>query len=127
MSVPPSQFILVDGSGRTIDPEELHTSLSGDEWRSIVNDEVGSIIYTGDLDIFSAEPLESGHYLLKKVLEVQVTRFGKKTIRKQIGAKVFSVTEDAVFVVREESGLRKVYAKNLLPGSILVTGEKVFR
>lgn len=127
MSMPPSQFILVDGDGQVVDPGELRHRLAGDDWRFIVNDEVGAILYIGDLDIYSAEPLESGHYQLRRVLELQIKRFGRRTIRKQIGAKLFSVTEDAIFVVREASGLRKVYAKDLIPGSVLVTGEKVFR
>ncbi|GGF18027.1 hypothetical protein GCM10011611_24840 [Aliidongia dinghuensis] len=127
MSVPPSQIILVNGEGQIVKADQLRDLLAGDEWRFIVNDEIGSILYIGDLNIYSAEPLESGKYQLNKVLELQIKRFGKKTIRKQIGAKVFSVTEDAIFVVREGSGLRKVYAKNLIPGSILATGEKVFR
>lgn len=48
-------------------------------------------------------------------------------LRKQIGATVLSVTEDAVFVIREGQSLKKIRAEKLEPGMVLATGEKVYR
>lgn len=73
------------------------------------------------------KPTESGEFFAHHVTQISRPRFPARTLRKQIGDKVFSVTADAVFVVREGNALKKVRAERLEPGMVLASGEKVFR
>ena len=127
MASPKQQLLLVDSNGTQIDVDELIEKLGGDKAKVLADDEVGLIIYVGDLDYYNLIPIETGEFLAQPVTQVSRPRFPANTLRKQIGARVFSVTEDAVFVIREGSSLRKVRAGNLEPGMVLASGEKVFR
>jgi hypothetical protein len=124
---PKEQLLLVDSNGTQIEVDELIEKLRGDEARVLADDEVGLIIYVGDLEYYDLSPIETGEFLARPVTQVSRPRFPANILRKQIGARVFSVTEDAVFVICEGSSLRKVRAGNLEPGMVLASGEKVFR
>jgi hypothetical protein len=124
---PKEQLLLVDITGTLIEVDELVEKLRSDEARVLADDEVGLIIYVGDLEYYNLTPTETGEFLAQPVTQVSRPRFPVNVLRKQIGARVFSVTEDAVFVIREGSSLRKVRAGKLEPGMVLASGEKVFR
>ena len=127
MASPKEQLLLVDRTGALIGVDELVEKLRNDEARVLADDEVGLIIYVGDLEYYNLTPTETGEFLAQPVTQVSRPRFPVNVLRKQIGARVFSVTEDAVFVIREGSSLRKVRAGKLEPGMVLASGEKVFR
>lgn len=103
--------------------------------RILADDEVGLVVYVGDLDIYSLARMghpvtghvigESDAYWTQKINEISLIRFGD-AVRRQIGSVVRSVSADSVFVVREGDKLRKVTAKDLKPGMTLRTGEKVY-
>lgn len=127
MASPDKHLILVDRDGNPISTEELVQRLRSDQARVLADDQVGLVIYVGDLDIYELLPIETGEFLARHVTQISRPRFPVQILRKQIGARVFSVTADAVFVVRDGTILRKVRAENLNPGMVLATGEKVFR
>ncbi len=102
---------------------------------SIADDEVGFVAYVGDMDIFTISglghpvtgapsPHERGHWV-QKVSEISIVRFGE-SIRRQIGSVVKTMATDSIFVIRDGDILRKVKAKDLKPGMVLHTGEKVY-
>jgi hypothetical protein len=124
---PKEQLLLVDSEGKSIAVDEFIEKLRRDEARVLANDEVGLIVYVGDLGIYELTPTETGEFLGRPVTQVSRPRFPVRILRKQIGPRVFSVTADAVFVVREGAALRKVRAEKLKPGMVLASGEKVFR
>jgi len=124
---PQEQVLLVDRTGTRIEVDDVVERLRCDEARVLADDEVGLVIYIGDLEYYNLTPVETGEFLAQPVTQISRPRFPVKVMRKQIGARVFSVTEDAVFVIREGSSLRKVRAGRLEPGMVLASGEKVFR
>jgi hypothetical protein len=124
---PKEQLLLVDSEGKRIAVDELIEQLRHDEPRVLANDEVGIIVYVGDLGIYEMTPTETGDFLARPVTQISQPRFAVRILRKQIGARVFSVTADAVFVIRDGNSLRKVRAEKLEPGMVLASGEKVFR
>jgi hypothetical protein len=124
---PNEQLLLVDSNGKTIVTNQLVERLLRDRSRVLADDEVGLVIYVGDLDIYELKPTETGEFLAQRLTQVSRPRFPVEILRKQIGARVFSVTADAVFVVRDGDTLRKVRAEKLAPGMVLASGEKVFR
>lgn len=126
MSSPSEQIILIDEMGQRIDIEECILQLRTDTRRVLVDDEIGVVIYVGDLNVYKLKPQDEGGYLAQKVNEISSSRFSKHLIRKQIGSVVCSVTADTVFLVTEGDFIKKVRAENLKKGMILVTGEKVF-
>lgn len=107
--------------------DELIEDLRRDDSRVLADDELGLIVYVGDLGIYELTPTETGEFLGRPVTQVSRPRFPVRILRKQIGARVFSVTADAVFVVRDGALLKKVRAEKLEPGMVLASGEKVFR
>ena len=127
MPIPGEQLILVDSKGVTIQLDNLIDRLRKDEERVLADDEIGLVIYVGDLDIYQLKNVDSGGVLAQKVTQISHPRFHTQILRKQIGSTILSVTEDAVFVIREEQNLKKVRAEKLEPGMILATGEKVYR
>ena len=127
MASPKEQLLLVDSEGKRIAVDEFIEELRRDESRVLADDEVGLIVYVGDLGIYELTPTETGEFLASPVTQVSRPRFPVRILRKQIGARVFSVTEDAVFVIRDGEALRKVRAEKLEPGMVLASGEKVFR
>ncbi len=127
MASPNEHLLLVDRDGRSIAIDQLVEKLRRDQSRVLADDEVGLVVYVGDLAIYELVPTETGEFLARQVTQVSRPRFPVQILRKQIGARVFSVTADAVFVVRDGATLRKVRAENLTPGMVLASGEKVFR
>jgi hypothetical protein len=69
-------------------------------------------------------PDMTGHWV-QKLNQVSVARFGS-SVRRQIGSVVKTLSADSVFVIRDGDRLLKVKAKDLRPGMILRTGEKVY-
>jgi cytochrome P450 len=127
MALPAEQLMLVDSAGRPVEVDGLIEQLRGEPQRVLADDEVGVVVYVGDLGIYSLKPTESGAFLAQPVTEISRPRFSTRVLRKQIGATVLSVTADAVFVVRDGNALKKVRAEKLEPGMILASGEKVYR
>jgi len=127
MGIPAEQLILVDSEGHAVDVDTLVERLRKEPQRTLADDEVGVVIYVGDLGIYSLKPTESGDFLAQPVTEISRPRFSTRVLRKQIGATVLSVTADAVFVVRDGNTLKKVRAEKLEPGMVLASGDKVYR
>ena len=127
MASPTEQLLLADSAGKLVPVDELIEGLRQDESRVLADDEVGLIVYVGDLGLYQLTPTETGEFLACPVTQVSRPRFPVRILRKQIGARVFSVTADAVFVIRDGNTLRKVRAERLEPGMVLASGEKVFR
>jgi hypothetical protein len=127
--------ILVNSKREKIDVDELIEVCRSDPNRILADDEIGLVVYVGDLDIYTVTGLghpETGEALpdmsgcwVQKVNEVSLVRFGN-TVRHQIGSVVKTLSADGVFVIQDGSRLLKVKAKDLKPGMILRTGEKVF-
>jgi len=127
MGVPAEQMTLIDASGKKIDVDALMDNLKSDSDRVLADDEIGCVIYVGDLEVYALKPTDSGEFLVQHVTEISRVRFSTAIIRKQIGATVLSVTSDAIFVVRDGNTFKKVRAEKLQPGMVLATGEKVYR
>jgi cytochrome P450 len=127
MGIPAEQLILADSEGRPVEVDALVERLRGEPQRILADDEVGVVIYVGDLGIYSLKPTESGAFLAQPVTEISRPRFSTRVLRKQIGATVLSVTADAVFVIRDGNTLKKVRAEKLEPGMVLASGDKVYR
>ena len=129
------QPILVNSKLERIDFDKLVERCRNDANRILADDDVGIVVYIGDLDIYTitgvghpitgdAPPDRTGHWV-QKVNQISVKRFGS-TVRHQIGSVVRTLASDSVFVVRENETVRKVKAADLKPGMILDTGEKVY-
>lgn len=127
MGIPAEQLILIDSDGHPLDVDTLVERLRQEQHRTLADDEVGVVIYVGDLGIYSLKPTESGDFLAQHLTEISRPRFSTRVLRKQIGATVLSVTADAVFVVRDGNVLKKVRAEKLEPGMVLASGDKVYR
>jgi hypothetical protein len=126
VAIPLEQFVIVDSRGEGIDVEKMTAELRRDEQRVLADDELGVVLYVGDLDLYSLKPLESGEFLAQKVYEISRPRFSTQLVRHQIGPAVFSMTTDTVFLIREGEAIKKVRADKLKKGMILANGEKVF-
>src|SRR5215212_4167547 len=129
------QPILVNSKLERIEFDELVERCRNDPNRILADDDVGIVVYVGDLDINTitgvghpitgdAPPDPIGHWV-QKVNQISVKRFGS-TVRHQIGSVVRTLASDSVFVVRENGTVRKVKAVDLKSGMILDTGEKVY-
>lgn len=127
MATPAEQIILIDSDGNHLEVEALIERLRGEARRVLADDEVGLVLYVGDLGIYSLKPVTSGEFLAEPVTQISRPRFSTQILRKQIGATVLSVTSDAVFIVRDGSVLKKVRAEKLEPGMELASGDKVYR
>ncbi len=131
-----SQAVLLDSHGREIDLERFVAECRKDERRVLADDEIGLVLFVGDLDVYTlsalADPFTGtpGPHpedrWLKKVSEITQPRFAAPSVRHQIGSVVASYSADAVFLVVEKGRIRKVRGENLTKGMILATGEKVF-
>ncbi len=127
--------VLTNSRRERIDIEELIRRCRSEPNRILADDEVGLVIYVGDLDVLAVTGLghpETGEapahpegQWVEKVKEFSVVRFGS-SIRRQIGSVVRTLSGDSVFHVRDRSGIRKVKAADLKPGMVLRTGEKVY-
>lgn len=127
MPLPAEQIILVYSDGQPVDIDTLVEQLRGEPKRILADDEVGLVLYVGDLGIYNLKPTDGGEFLAAPVTEISRPRFSTRVLRKQIGATVLSVTADAVFVIRDGSAFKKVRAEKLEPGMVLASGEKVYR
>lgn len=127
--------ILINSRRERIDIDRLIERCRSDPNRILADDEVGLVVYVGDLDVFvitglghpetgDAAPDAHGHWV-QKVKEFTVVRFGT-TVRRQIGSVVKTLSADSVFVIREGDIVRKVKAADLKGGMVLRTGEKVY-
>lgn len=127
--------ILVDSNHERVDVDELIERCRSNPNRILADDEVGLVVYVGDMDIYTVtglghpatgdpSPEVSGHWV-QRVNQVSVSRFGS-SVRRQIGSVVKTLSADSVFIVRDGDSLLKVKAKDLKPGMILRTGEKVY-
>jgi len=127
MAIPAEQLMLVDSTGQTVEIDAFVERLRGERNRILADDEVGLVLYVGDLGIYSLKPTDSGAFLAQPVTEISRPRFSTRVLRKQIGATILSVTADAVFVIKDGNALKKVRAEKLEPGMVLASGEKVYR
>jgi hypothetical protein len=127
MAIPAEQVMLVDSAGKTVDVDAFVERLWREPDRILADDEVGLVLYVGDLGIYSLKPTDSGAFLAQPITEISRPRFSTRVLRKQIGATVLSVTADAVFVVKDGNALKKVRTEKLEPGMVLASGEKVYR
>lgn len=127
MGLPAEQLMLVDSDGQPVQVDVLVVRLRREPERILANDEVGLVMYVGDLGIYNLKPTEGGEFLAQLVTEISRPRFPTQMLRKQIGPTVLSVTADAVFVVRDGNTLKKIRAEKLEPGMVLASGEKVYR
>lgn len=127
--------ILFNSKRERVDVDALIDSCRSDPNRILADDEVGLVVYVGDLDIYSISALghpetgnpppdPSGHWA-EKVNEISVIRFGE-SVRRQIGSVVKTLSADSVLAIRDGDTLRKVRAADLKPGMILRSGEKVY-
>lgn len=119
-------LFLINNNGEEIDIDKLFNSFSDDTDRVLANDEIGTIIYTADLDIFSLEVKSNGQLIPKKVNQLSRSRFGTSIIRLQIGCKIASYSSDTIFHVKKDDYVIKIRADKLKKGMVLSTGEKVY-
>lgn len=126
MAIPSEQLVIVDSAGKRIDVEKFVEDLIKEEHRILAHDEFGTVLYIGDLDIYSLKPLENGEFLAQKLREISRPRFTTQLVRHQIGPTVFSMTSDTVFLIREGETIKKVRADKLKKGVTLANGDKVF-
>jgi hypothetical protein len=127
MAIPTEQVMLVDSAGKIVDVDAFVERYRREPERILADDEVGLVLYVGDLGIYSLKPTDSGAFLAQPLTEISRPRFSTRVLRRQIGATVLSVTADAVFVVKNQNTLKKVRADKLEPGMVLASGEKVYR
>ncbi len=131
-----SKAVLLDSHGQEIDLEKLVTECRKDERRVLADDEIGLVLFVGDLDVYTLSALAdpntglpssnpSGRWL-KKVSQITQPRFAAPSVRHQIGSVVASYSADSAFVVIENGRIRKVRGEDLTKGMVLATGEKVF-
>ena len=125
MGSPKEQLIIGDSKGNRIDIDILIEDLRNEQNRILVDDEIGIVIYVGDLELYSLKPLPDGNYLAQKLLQVRRSRYATSLLRKQIGGTVLSVTSDTVFLIQEDDYVKKIRADKLKIGMVLVSGEKV--
>lgn len=126
MGVPAEQLIIVDSGGNRIDIDALVEELHSQNNRVLADDEIGLVIYVGDLGLYSLRAVASGGFISSALTELSRPRFATKMVRHQIGATVSSMTADTVFIVQEGETLRKVRAEKLQKGMRLASGEKVY-
>jgi hypothetical protein len=127
--------VLINSKHERIDVDELVERCRSNPNRILADDEIGLVVYVGDMDIYAVSALGhpatgdpppdmTGNWV-QKVNQVSISRFGS-SVRRQIGSVIKTLSADSVFVVRDGDSLLKVKAKDLKPGMILRTGEKVY-
>jgi len=94
-------LFFINSKGEEIDVDKLFEKFEDDHERVLVNDEVGTIIYTADLDIFSIDVTFDGRLVPKKVNQIRRSRFGSPIIRIQIGGKIASYSADTIFYIKK--------------------------
>jgi hypothetical protein len=78
MALPAEQLMLVDSAGRPVEVDGLIEQLRGEPQRVLADDEVGVVVYVGDLGIYSLKPTESGAFLAQPVTEISRPRFSTR-------------------------------------------------
>ena len=63
MAVPAEQVILVNSDGQALGIEALVEQLRDESNRILADDEVGLVLYVGDLGIYSMKPTDGGEFL----------------------------------------------------------------
>jgi hypothetical protein len=128
--------LLMNSRRARLDVDELiERCRKDDPNRILADDDVGLVLYVGDMDIYCVSGLghpqtgdaptdPTGHWV-QKVHQISVVRFSS-SVRRQIGSVVRSLPADSVFIVRDSEIVRKVKASDLKPGMVLDTGEKVY-
>ncbi len=119
-------LVLRNSNGEEIDIDILLNKYKNDTKRVLINDEIGVVLYTADLDIFTLDVTPSGYLVPKKVNQIKRTRFGTSIIRLQIGSKVASYTADTIFRVKKDDYIIKIRADKIKKGMVLESGEKVY-
>ena len=69
------QIILVDSDGRTVEIDDLVERLRKEPQRVLADDEIGLVLYVGDLGLYNLKPTESGDFLAQPVTEMSRPRF----------------------------------------------------
>ncbi|KAA6320894.1 hypothetical protein EZS27_029389 [termite gut metagenome] len=119
-------LFLINSKGEEIEVDDLFNSFDDDSDRVLANDEIGVILYTADLDLFSLDVTSNGRLIPKKVNQISRSRFGASMVRLQIGGKIASYSADTIFHVQQDDYVIKVRADKIKTGMILSTGEKVY-
>ena len=119
-------LVLINSNGEEIDIDILLNKYKDDEKRVLANDEIGIVLYTADLDIYTLDVTPNGDLVPKKINQIKKSRFGTSIIRLQIGAKVASYTADTIFRVKKDDYVIKIRADKIKKGMILESGEKVY-
>jgi hypothetical protein len=119
-------LFLINSKGDEIDIDDLFNQFNDDSDRVLANDEIGIILYTADLDLFTLDVTSSGGVIPKKVNQISRSRFGTSMVRLQIGGKISSYSADTIFHVQKDDYVIKVRADKMEKGMILSTGEKVY-
>lgn len=119
-------LFFINSKGEEFDVDELFECYEDDSERVLVNDEIGTILYTADLDFFSLDVTFDGQLIPKKVNQISRCRFGTPVIRLQIGGKIASYSADTIFYIKKDDYVIKIRADKLKKGMILSTGEKVY-
>lgn len=119
-------LFFINSKGEEFDVDKLFESFENDTERVLANDEIGTILYTADLDIFSLDITSDGRLVPKKVNQIKKSRFGTPTLRIQIGGKIASYSSDTIFYIKKDDYVIKIRADKLKKGMILSTGEKVY-
>lgn len=118
--------MIVNDKGITVDIDVLIDKLKKDSKRVLVDDEMGIVIYTADLNYYSVQPQTNGTINYVRIHQIGKPRYSTPLIRRQIGNVVSSISSDTIFLVKEGNYIKKVRADKLEKGMILISGEKVF-
>jgi hypothetical protein len=70
---PMGHIVLVDRTGKPVQLDELIEQLRREGQRVLADDDVGLIVYVGDLDIYELRPTESGEYFAHHVTHTAST------------------------------------------------------
>lgn len=119
-------IIITNDKGEIVDIDVLIDEIRKDSKRILVDDEIGIVIYTADLNYYSARPQMNGLIEYSKINQIAKPRFSTPLIRRQIGSVVSSVSSDTVFLIKVDNFIKKVRADKLKKGMILISGEKVY-
>lgn len=120
-------FPIHDSHGREVDLEELVARLKQDQRRVLADDEIGLVLYVGDLDLYRLGKERDGRPYGQLITQISLPRLPVRLVRRQIGHTVFSMTPDTIFLIRDGEVVRKVRAENLKVGMITFDGKKVLQ
>lgn len=128
--------ILFDSNHEKVDVNILIEICMKDPKRILADDELGVVVYVGDLGIYRVSgladpktgqpPPDSNGHWGQPIIQISRVRFPERIVRHQIGSVVMSITADSVFLIRDEERIRKISAGDLEKGMVLHTGEKIY-